>query len=327
MAANPKPQGPTASDLDKALRQWRKKLHQVNVGAIFTFIIMAVIAVWVLSGIFVVGPQEKAVVLRFGQYVNTEEAGIHWIAPFIENRDILNVEQIQTYSYRTQILTKDDAMVLANVNVQYRIDNARNYLFNVANTEQTLQQATASALRQTLSNMSSNDLFITQVQTLDASVKQTLSNILAPYHMGVIILDVNMLPVRSPLSTDNVDEGVKQAQAYQQQVIAKAQAQVAPFLAALAQYEKAPQVTRDQLYIDAMQNALTNASTILFATTDLHPQFYLPLDLFTSSSATIPWRMNDGAVNTNNNTFAYPVRPPARPASRPTRPENNNEKR
>lgn len=332
MTQKSKPQGSASPDLDQALRQWHKKLHQVNIGAIIVFIIIASIVAWALSGVFIVGAQEKAVVLRFGKYISTKEAGLHWAPPFIDSREVINTEQMQTYPYRAQILTKDDNIVLVNINVQYRIDSAKNYLFNVADPEQTLQQATASALRQTVGSMSLNDLFITQVQTLDQNIKQALITILAPYHMGVMISEVNMLPVRLPAQVETIaqapanNDEVKQAQAYAQSVVAQAQAKTAPFLAALAQYEKAPKVTRDQLYIDAMQNVLTNASTILFASNDVHPQFYLPLDLFSSPNAVVPWRINNAKINASNNTFVYPSRPQTRPTSRPTRPENNNEK-
>ena len=113
---------------------------------------------FVLSGFFVIKPAERAVVLRLGRYVNTVEPGPHWLPPLVYARYVVDVQKIFNFSHSAEMLTKDENIVFVSVAVWYRINDARQYLFNVKNPEISIQQATASALRQVVGHTKLDDI-------------------------------------------------------------------------------------------------------------------------------------------------------------------------
>lgn len=151
-------------DLDEAFKRIHEKLKKTffggsnksdnnssgksNGGLLLAGGCLVVFILWVLSGIFIVDPAEQAVVLRFGKYVETVGPGPHWIPRIICSKIIMNVDRVLDYSYSAQMLTSDENLVAVSIAVQYRINDLQQYLFNVANPEESMQQATSSALRQ-----------------------------------------------------------------------------------------------------------------------------------------------------------------------------------
>lgn len=121
-------------------------------------IILLAFLLWALSGIFIVDPAEQAVILRFGKYVETVGSGPHWIPRIISSKIIMNVDRVLDYSYSAQMLTSDENLVAVSLAVQYRIGDLEQYLFNVANPEESLQQATSSALRQVVGATTLNQM-------------------------------------------------------------------------------------------------------------------------------------------------------------------------
>ncbi|MGL6029266.1 MAG: protease modulator HflK, partial [Legionella sp.] len=151
-------------DLDEALKRIQEKLKKAFLGGsgsnsnnrttnssggfLAGLIIAVVVLLWALSGIFIVDPAEQAAILRFGKYTETVGPGPHWIPRIISSKIIMNVDRVLDYSYSAQMLTSDENLVEVSLAVQYRISDLQQYLFNVANPEESLQQATSSALRQ-----------------------------------------------------------------------------------------------------------------------------------------------------------------------------------
>ena len=151
-------------DLDEALRRIHEKLKKAffggtgrsdkksssnSSGGLFAAMVLLIaFIIWVLSGIFIVDPAEQAAILRFGKYVETVGPGPHWIPRIISSKIIMNVDRVLDYAYSAQMLTSDENLVAVSLAVQYRIGDLQQYLFNVANPEESLQQATSSALRQ-----------------------------------------------------------------------------------------------------------------------------------------------------------------------------------
>jgi membrane protease subunit HflK len=132
---------------------------------------------WVLSGIFIVDPAEQAAILRFGRYIETVGPGPHWIPKFIESKVVLNVERVADYSYSAQMLTKDENLVSVAVAVQYRIGDLEEYLFNVADAEESLRQATSSALRQVVGTTTLDQLITEGRDAWGSSVQDSLIRI------------------------------------------------------------------------------------------------------------------------------------------------------
>jgi membrane protease subunit HflK len=266
---------------------------------------------WILWGIFIVGPAEQAVILRFGKYVETVGPGPHWMPRLIEDAYLVNEQTISNYSYNAEMLTKDENIVSVAVAVQYRINDARAYLFNVINPQESLKQATASALRQVIGHTNLTDVLTSGREQIRQEVATQLTKILARYNTGLLITDVAMQPAKAPEEVKEAfDDAIKaqedeqryenQAQAYamqvepiakgqaqrlladargyQQQVVLRAKADIAPFLALLPQYEKAPAVTRERLYLETIESVLTNSNKVLVDTPNCNNMFYLPLD-------------------------------------------------
>lgn len=341
----PKQSGPP--DLEAALRKLRQKLMQLfpankrggsNMfkggnsgggmpggallakikGAGIGMVVLVLLILWLFWGIFIVNPAEQAVIVRFGKYVGTVGPGPHWLPQFIEAAYPINEQKISTYSYDAEMLTKDENIVSVAVAVQYRIGDARSYLFNVVDPEESLQQATASALRQVIGHTNLTDVLTSGREQIRQSVQDQITKILARYNTGLLVTDVAMQPAKAPEEVkDAFDDAIKaqedeqryenqaqsyamqvepiakgQAQrlladagAYQQQVVLHAKAETAPFLALLPGYIKAPAVTRERLYLETIESVLANSNKVLVDGQGANnSMFYLPLDKLTATA-------------------------------------------
>lgn len=343
-----KPSGPP--DLDEAVRKLQKKLRsvfsggnggdgdsgQAGKGASYglTFVLVAILLIWFISGIFIVGPAEQAVILRLGKYTTTLGPGPHWIPRFIDSKYVVNVAKVSNFSYSSSMLTKDENIVSVSLAVQYRIDNTEDYLFKVVNPRESLQQATASALRQVIGHTTLDDILTTGREVVRQDVKKQLIAIMTMYKTGIQITDVAMQPAKAPeevkaafddaikaqedeqrfinqaqayaRGVEPIAEGQAQrilaeANAYKQQVSLQAEGSVSQFLAILPEYLKQPRVTRERLYIDAVESVLMKTSKILVDVKGGNNMFYLPLDKLLQHS-----QSNDTSVITS--TSAYNLR-------------------
>jgi membrane protease subunit HflK len=297
----------------------RKRIKRVPFGSkapkILTFrsillVLLVAIIIWIAFGIFIVSPAERVAVLRFGKYNKTVGPGPHWILRFIESRYVINVQRVSTFPYQAEMLTKDENIVSVSVAVQYRIDNVRDYLFNVVDPVVSLQQATASALRQVVGHTTLDEILTTGRELVREQMLQQLTRILDNYHSGVVVTDIALQPAKPPEAVteafDDVNKAredeqryineakayqqkvvpiaeghatriLREAEAYQKKVILQAQADTAQYLALLPQYERAPGVTRERLYLSTIEEVLRNSSKILVDVKNAN-MMYLPLD-------------------------------------------------
>lgn len=324
----PKQSGPP--DLEAALRQFKKKLQaylgnkkpgngpgkdnsdqppfQFGRNRIIAVIALLIIA-WIAWGFFIVDASEKAVVLRFGKYAETVGPGLHWILRGVESQQTIN-QHISNYAYEAEMLTKDGNIVSVAVTVQYYINNPRDYLFSVVDAEESLAQATASALRQVIGQNDLDVILTSKREQIQQQVQAQITNILSKYQTGLIITDAPIQSARAPdevkeafddtikaqedqqrfenqalsytmtvvpLATGQAQRLAAEAKAYQQQVVLHAQAEVAPFLALLPEYQQAPAVTRQRIYIETLQAVFADTNKVLVDTTG-NNMFYLPLD-------------------------------------------------
>lgn len=319
-------------DLDEALKRLQLKLKQAfsggsrksnkpldnstGGGLLVTMIASVLIILWALSGVFIVDPAEQAAILRFGKYVETVSPGPHWIPRFISSKIVLNVDRVSDYSYSAQMLTKDENLVSVAVAVQYRIGDLQDYLFNVTNAEESLQQATSSALRQVVGTTTLDQMITEGRDAWGNSVQDSLVKTLARYKTGIVIVNVSPQPARAPENVqDAFDDAIKaqedekrfkeqaqayaarvvpiaegnakriyqEAKAYAEQVVLHAKGETAEFLALLPEYTKAPFITGERLYLDTMQTILSK-STKIIADTKAGNMLYLPLDKLMTTS-------------------------------------------
>lgn len=273
-------------------------------------LVAVIFLLWAISGIFIVDPAEQAVVLRFGKYIKTVEAGPHWIPRLIESKVVLNVERVSDYSYSAQMLTKDENLVSVAVAVQYRIGDLQDYLFNVADVEESLQQATSSALRQVVGTTTLDQLITEGRDAWGSNVHDSLIKILARYKTGIVVVNVSPQPARAPENVqDAFDDAIKaqedekrfkeqawayaarvvpiaegnaqriteEAKAFEQQTVLNATGETAEFLQLLPEYERNAFVLQERMYLDTMERILQK-STKVVVDGKSNSLLYLPLD-------------------------------------------------
>ncbi|MGQ3890491.1 FtsH protease activity modulator HflK [Legionella sp. CNM-4043-24] len=319
-------------DLDEALKRLQARLKKVffggsdgsgqgsdaqtdksqgsGAGFIASMLGLIVLVLWALSGIFIVDPAEQAAILRFGRYIETVGPGPHWIPSLIDSKIVMNVDRVSDYSYSGQMLTQDENLVSVSVAVQYRIGDLEAYLFNVADPQESLRQATSSALRQVVGNTTLDQIITAGREAWGINVQDSLVKILGDYKTGIVIVNVTPQPARAPENVqDAFDDAIKaqedekrfkaqalayqarvvpiaqgnakrikaEAEAYAKQVVLKATGDVAEFLAVLPIYLQAPAVTAERMYLDSMQTVLSRSSTII-VDGKAGNMLYLPLD-------------------------------------------------
>lgn len=305
------------------------------------FVGLIILALWALSGIFIVDEGERAAILRFGKYVETVGPGPHWIPRFISSKVLVNVDRVSDYTYSAQMLTNDENLVAVSLVVQYRIGDLKAYLFNTSDPQESLQQAASSALRQVIGKTTLDKIITEGREAWGNDVQDTLVKILEKYKTGIVIVNVAPQPARAPENVqDAFDDAIKaredgkrfeaqalayqarvvpiaegnskrlfeEAQAYAQQVVLRARGEVAEFLALLPEFQQSPQVTSQRMYLETMQDVLSQTSKIIVDAKSGN-LLYLPLDKMMNNVATpspaspvaLP-SMDNSAINPENDS-------------------------
>ena len=298
-------------------------------------IVTGLVALWLLSGLYIVKQAERGVVLRFGKLQEVTEAGLHWRLPFpvdsVEKVDVQNVFQMEV-GYRSDartgrvsqvpkealMLTEDENIVDIEFAVQYRISNAADYLFNVKDPEITIGQATESAIREIVGK-STLDFVITEGRADVANNTQiVLQKILDRYNTGIFITTAKMQKAQPPEQVKAAfDDAVKaredeqrfknEAQAYSNDilprargkaarlvqegegykasVIARAEGDARRFTQIATEFAKAPEVTRERLYLETMEEVLSNSTKVFVDQKGGNNILYLPLDKIMAAGA------------------------------------------
>ena len=294
--------------------------------------VIVLFLIWLVSGIFIVAPAEKAVVLTFGKYSRVVDSGPHWIPRLIDTETTVNVQKISNYSYSAQMLTKDQNIVDVSVAVQYRIADPRDFLFNVSNPDNSLQQATASALRQVIGSTTLDEVLTSGRAVVRQNVVKQLEATLALYHTGIEISDVALQPAQAPEEVKSAfDDAIKaqedeqryqnqaetyannvvpvaqgqaqriaqEALAYQQQVVLQAKGDAARYTAIYQAYKLAPTVTKERLYLTTMEMVLQNSSKIFVDMKNSNNLLNIPLEKLMTQ---VPYALPANSTGTNSNT-------------------------
>jgi membrane protease subunit HflK len=270
------------------------------------------LVVWLASGIYIVEPAERGVVMRFGAYQAITEPGPHWHVPFpIEEVVKVNVDEISSFTHKAAMLTQDENIVDVELTVQSRIQDAADYLFQDQNPEKTLRDATETVVRKTIGG-SKLDFILTEGRSAVAqTIRQRVQALMNQYKTGLEVTSVNMQPAKPPEQVKEAfDDAIKaredkerlenkaeayaneilprargeaarieaDAKAYRDQVIARAEGETSRFLAVLGEYQEAPEVTRERLYLETMEKVLGESNKILLDVEGGNSLMYLPLD-------------------------------------------------
>ncbi len=308
--------GPRPPDFDALLRQLRDRFGGSGPGREGRFsmlaIAVAVAIIWLLSGVYIIQPAERGVVLQFGRHVATTGPGPHWHLPYpIQRVEKVNVDQVQSLSDRAVMLTQDENIVSVELAVQYRVSDAENYLFRLRDPEFTLREAMLSAVREVVGK-SKVDFVLSEGRVDVAQQTQNiLQDRLDAYASGLLVTTLTLQDVQPPdpvqpafddVTRSREDEVKKkneaeaysnailpvargeaarlmaEAEAYRSRVVERAKGEADRFVALSAEYERAPQVTRKRLYLDAMESVLSNTSKIVVDSDGGNQLLYLPVD-------------------------------------------------
>ena len=300
--------------------------------------LVVLIVLYSALGIYTVDAQEEAVILRFGKYSTTKGPGIHWNPPFVDNRFIVNTEKLFTHTTNSSILTKDENIVNVETAVQYKRSNPVFYLLEAASPEDSIAQASESALRHVVGSNSMDNVLTTGREQIAIDVRKRLQERLNAYFTGIEVVTVSIRESRPPEAVkaafDDVvkareDEvtlrneaetyanevvpiargaakrAIQDAEGYKAKVIAEAEGEATRFDQLLKEYTKAPNVTRKRLYIDAVQSVMSNSTKVMIDVKDGNNIMMLPLDQV--AAASIARSNQDSEVQNNSNALSGPA--------------------
>ena len=323
---NGKNQGPP--DLDEMLRKMSRRFGGLfgsgksggDVGRFGISIALVVaVVVWVVSGFYTIREAERGAVLRFGKFSHIVEPGLRWKPTFIDQVIPVDVESVRSLPASGFMLTQDENVVRVEMDVQYRVVNPEQYLFSVTNADESLSQATDSALRYVVGHTKMDDVLTTGREKVRQETWQGIDGSIEPYQMGLQIVDVNFLPARPPEEVkDAFDDAIsaqedeqrfireaeayarevepkargqvkrleQEAEAYKSQIVLKAQGEVARFNELLPQYQAAPELTRNRIYLETMEELYQQANKVIVdMPAGNNSMIYLPLDKLTGKPA------------------------------------------
>ena len=304
-------------------------------GGILGLAAFILIAFYAFTGIYQVDQQERGVVFRFGAVLDDLKGpGLHWNPPLIDEVDVINVTQVRSYRHQSLMLTEDENIVDVTLTVQWVVDNAIDYRVNVFNPEGSLAHATESALRHVVGSASMNDVITDGREAIASEVQTRLQTYLNTYGTGIFVQKVNIDRSAPPTQVEDAfndvqkakedqqryinqatayleqvvpeargraQRQIEEANAYRDQVIAKSEGEAERFEKLLAEYSVAKEVTRDRLYIDALESVFSNSSKVMVDVEGGNNLMYLPLDQLTKSrssgTTTIDQTALDNAVD------------------------------
>lgn len=297
-------------------------------------IALVAVLIWAGTGFFIVQEGQQAVVTRFGKYSRTENAGFRWRLPYpVERHETVAVTQLRSLDIgrdavvpatglrESSMLTADENIVDIKFVVQFRLSDARAYLFESREPDAAVIKAAETAVREVVGKMKMDAALVEERDQIAPRVRALMQTILDRYKVGVVIEGVNLSHVRPPeqvqVAFDDVlkasqerDRAKNEAQAYANDVVPRARGAASRLLAeaegyrarivgqaegdaqrfrsVLAEYQKAPQVTRDRMYLDAMSEMYSNVTKVVVDAKSGSNLLYLPLDKLMQQVASTP---------------------------------------
>ena len=245
---------------------------------IFLYGFFAFLIIYASQSIYQLDASERAVILRFGKFYEEQQEGLNFRLAGIDERYIENVSLTRRYTQTNSMLTKDENIVDVTVSAQYRIANLKDFVLNVKDPEGSLRQAIESALRHVV-GIEKTDPPAAVKDAFDDVVaaredKERLQNEAERYALTIV-----------PEARGQAQARIRNAEGYLLEVIANAEGEVGRFTQLLEEYEKAPKVTRDRMYIDAMQSVLSNTTKVMIDVDNGNNLMLLPLDQMMQNSS------------------------------------------
>jgi modulator of FtsH protease HflK len=285
-----------------------------------------VVLIWLGTGFFIVQEGQQAVITQFGKYKSSVGAGFNWRLPYpIQRHELIFVTQIRSVDVgrdnvikatglrESAMLTEDENIVEIKFAVQYRLNDARAFLFESKNPGEAVVQAAETAVREVIGKMRMDTALSEERDQIAPRVRTLVQKILDQYKVGIEVVGINLQQggVRPPeqvqaafddvlkagqererakneaqaYANDVIPRAIgsasrlnEEAQAYKARIVAQAQGDAQRFRSVLTEYQKAPQVTRDRLYLETMQQIYGNVTKVLVESKQGSNLLYLPLD-------------------------------------------------
>jgi membrane protease subunit HflK len=309
-----RPGGATPPGLDDLLRRLNAVFGDGGGGMhparLAGWLVAMVATLWCLLGVYQVGPAEQAAVFRLGRLLAVHDAGLYWSPPFVDVVRRFSLSRLEQASVATSVVTADTDIASVSLTVDYRIADAQDYLLRAADPESLLMHATESALHRAAAGRSMEQLLASDHAGLAADVQRLLQAELEHYQAGLAVTRVSLVDVLPPPQVKAAFDDVAQARedsaraqseaekqvaglvpaaqtkaaslladadAYRRETVDRARADAARFAGILAEYRRAPAVTRDRLYYETMESVLQKTRAMIV---DGHgkEEFSLPLD-------------------------------------------------
>ena len=197
-------------------------------------IVSAIIIIWAISGFFTVQQYEQGVILRFGKYQRTVTPGIHWMARLFETKYVLNIQQQNNFPWPIQPMlteptqskksgSKQSQLVDVSFNIQWKINNLKDFLFNVDFPTTSLKESIDSSIRQVVGQTSFNEIISTDRANVQIEVKKELIELMNKYKTGIEIMSVNMQQAIAPNPVRDAFQDLVNAPQDQETTINKAE--------------------------------------------------------------------------------------------------------
>jgi membrane protease subunit HflK len=281
-------------------------------GSMVSVLFALILVGWAATGLYRVEDAERGVVLRFGEYAATTQPGLRWHIPWpVESVEKVNVAEIEIFSTQTRMLTQDENIVVVDMVVQFRRPDPVTYLFQVRSPEETLSDVSESAIREVIGKSTADFALLEGRAEIALDTQSLIQEALDEYNTGLTVTKVNLQDVNFPSQVQAaVQDAIKaredkerlafeaqtyandivpkargeaarrlqDAEAYRERVVADAEGESSRFEQLLAEYKLAPEVTRERLYIDAIQQVYSQANKILLDAEGSGNLLYLPMD-------------------------------------------------
>ena len=325
----------------KSLFGGGKKPGSTGSGGGFGFGVVAVVvavlaAMWLYTAVYSLDEQEQAVILRLGKYHETVGPGLNIYFPPMDRKYEQNVTRERAYTRQGPMLTEDENIIEVPLTVQYKINNLQDFVLNVASPELSLQQATESAQRHVVGSTAMDQVLTEGREVLAVQVKERLQRFLDTYRTGITVTQVNVQNAQAPRevqeSFDDVirareDEqreknqaetyanGVipeargqaqrlrEEANGYRDETVSRAEGEADRFTKLVTEYRKAPEVTRQRLYLETMQEVLSNTSKVLLTgDKGQNSLLYLPLDKMLEGRTAAPQRSSSSVESVSSSS-------------------------
>ncbi len=295
------------------------------------FLLILFVVGWLLSGFYTVDARQQGLVLRFGAYQATTDAGLHWRFPYpIETVEVIDTEQNRSAQDRNTMLTKDENIVEVAVAAQYKVRNPEDYAFNILNpdfladqTQGTLYQVMRGVAREVIGRNDMDFILKEGRAQIAGDIQTQMQQVLDNYRAGLQIITVNLTYAEAPPQVKEAfDEANKaredanryqneaqtyankvipeargkaarlkaESEAFRQETVSRAEGDASRFMQLVTEYRKAPEVTRERLYLETMETVMAGSRKIVIDSNN-NNMLYLPLDQLngqTSNTNTVP---------------------------------------